>query len=176
MRRPVQSQAASVSLQARHIQCPPQLGSAESSRSVFRLAPDGPERVYLQMPKAAISLNRNGKPFLESSKMKRHVFSIIVVFLTLAVLLPAFARAQEAEARQGVSERGPEGFSAEDRTQMISIQRMGLSNGVLIHPSFSLRIFSSKRAVSASSVIRWMTFLAQPWTAPIARGVKMRRE
>ena len=50
--------------------------------------------------------------------MKRHVFSIIVVFLTLAVLLPAFARAQEAEARQGVSERGPEGFSAEDRTQM----------------------------------------------------------
>jgi len=50
--------------------------------------------------------------------MKRHAFPIIVVFLALAVLLPAFARAQEAGPRQGGFEGGPQGFSVEDREQM----------------------------------------------------------
>jgi len=73
--------------------------------------------------------------------MKRHVFSIIVVSLTLAILWSTFVRAQEAEAksrlepgkepprpmaegarpadpRRGASERAPQGFSAEDRERM----------------------------------------------------------
>jgi len=63
-----------------------------------------------------------------------------------------------------------------DRIDRIKRTKMGLSNGVLIHPQFQARLFSSKKAVRAKRVKQWIKHMAHPWTEPIARGVKTSRE
>jgi len=62
-----------------------------------------------------------------------------------------------------------------DRKQRSSRQRIGLSNGVFIHFQFQFQFISSKKAVRAMMVTRWITHMAQPWTDARARGVKMSR-
>jgi hypothetical protein len=57
-----------------------------------------------------------------------------------------------------------------DRISRIMI---ALSKGVFIHFHSQERLFSNKNAVRAIRVTMWITLIAQPWTAPIARGVKM---
>ena len=60
-----------------------------------------------------------------------------------------------------------------DRKQSSSRQRIGLSNGVLIHFQFQFQFISSKKAVRAIMVTMWITHIAQPWTDALARGVKI---
>ena len=62
-----------------------------------------------------------------------------------------------------------------DRIDRIIRIRIGLSRGVLIHFHSHLRHLSTKNAVRAIKVTRWMMPTAQPWTEPRARGVKMSR-
>jgi len=50
-----------------------------------------------------------------------------------------------------------------------------LSKGVLIHFQSQFQFISSKKAVRAIIVTRWITHMAQPWTEALARGVKMSR-
>ena len=62
-----------------------------------------------------------------------------------------------------------------DRINRIIRIKIGLSKGVLIHPQFQERLFSTKNVVRAIKVTRWMVLIAQPCTEPLARGVKMSR-
>ena len=62
---------------------------------------------------------------------------------------------------------------AVDRINRINRIIIGLSKGVLIHCQFQVRVFSIKKAVRAMRVIRWMVVMAQPWTDPLANGVKI---
>ncbi len=62
---------------------------------------------------------------------------------------------------------------AVDRINRINKIIIGLSKGVLIHCQFPVRVFSIKKAVRLRRVIRWIVVTAQPWTDPLARGVKM---
>ena len=64
----------------------------------------------------------------------------------------------------------------EDRRQRTRRQRIGMSSGVFFHSQFHARLFSSKKAVRANKVTKWMTLMAQPWTEASARGVKMSRK
>ena len=59
----------------------------------------------------------------------------------------------------------------EDRRQRNIRTIIGLSKGVLIHFQLEVRVFSSKKAVRAMSVIRWITVMAQGCTPARARGV-----
>jgi len=62
-----------------------------------------------------------------------------------------------------------------DSKQSRRRQRIGLSRGVLIHFQVQVQFISSKKAVRAMMVTRWMMHMAQPWTDARARGVKMSR-
>jgi hypothetical protein len=64
---------------------------------------------------------------------------------------------------------------AVDSRQRSSRQRKGLSKGVLIHFQLPVRLFSTKNAVRAIKVSRWMVVTAQSWTDALARGVKISR-
>jgi hypothetical protein len=48
-----------------------------------------------------------------------------------------------------------------------------MSSGVGIHFQVLVMLFSSKKAVRAMRVMRWMKVMAQPWTEARARGEKM---
>ncbi len=60
-----------------------------------------------------------------------------------------------------------------DSKQSKSRARIGLSKGVLIHFQSQVRLLLSKKALRAVRVTMWMMVMAQPWTEPRARGVKM---
>ena len=60
-----------------------------------------------------------------------------------------------------------------DRKQSKSRARIGLSNGVFTHFHFQFQLISSKKAVRAMMVTRWITHMAQPWTDALANGVKI---
>ncbi len=64
---------------------------------------------------------------------------------------------------------------AVDRINRINKIIIGLSKGVLIHCHFPVRVFSIKKAVRAMRVTMWMVVTAQPWTEPLAKGVKISR-
>ncbi len=62
-----------------------------------------------------------------------------------------------------------------DRIDRIIRIKIGLSKVVLIHFQFHVKLFSSKKAVRAMRVTRWMVVMAQPWTDARARGVNTKR-
>jgi hypothetical protein len=61
----------------------------------------------------------------------------------------------------------------EERKESISKSPIGISSGVLIHSHSHLRTLLSRKAVTAMRVTRWIMLTAQPWTDPLASGVKM---
>jgi hypothetical protein len=59
-----------------------------------------------------------------------------------------------------------------DRIDRMIRINIGLSKGVLIHFQFQVMLFSNRRALRAMRVTMWIMHMAQPWTEPLAKGVK----